>query len=75
MQSSATSLIFCIFNAVLDIGFIGSPFEANENDGFVTVKFGILTPSYLQAEVSIELFFSDSLAISKFIQEISFILW
>ena len=49
---------------MLVIGF-SPPFQANENDGFVTVEFGILSGS-LQAEVSIELFFSDSVALSKF---------
>lgn len=40
------------------------PYQANENDGFVTVDIGILS-GRLEAEVSVELFFGDQLALSK----------
>ena len=52
------------FDTDLVLGFIGLPFQANENDGFVAVEFGIQSGS-LQTEVSIELFFSDLVALSK----------
>ena len=57
---------------MLVIGFINPTFQANENDGFVTVEFGILLNGGLQTEVSIELFFSDSVALSKFYAQYKF---
>ena len=37
------------------IGFFNSSYQTSENDGFVTVEFGIVDGS-LQAELSVELF-------------------
>ena len=46
------------------LGFITAEFFANENDGILTVEFGILS-GILQVEVSVELSFSDDTALSK----------
>lgn len=60
----------CI-HSVLVIGFIDPPYQVNESDAFATVEFGILNGASIQADisVSIELFFTDLTAISKFLEE------
>ena len=57
-------LLIC---AELTIGFINAPYEVDEDDDFATVEFGITSgiigPS---VSLSIELYFSDQTAISKY---------
>ncbi len=49
-------------HAELQIGFINTPYQANEIDGFATVEFGILNNGVqLGTEVRVELFFSELL--------------
>ena len=48
------------------IGFINAPYQANENDGFVTVEFGVLNGVQPSTDVTVELSLSGGTARSKF---------
>lgn len=51
----------------LVIGFIDSPYQANERDTFVTVDFGILSGGMTQTNIVVELFTTDLTALSEFL--------
>ena len=52
--------------AGLVIGFMNLPYQVNESDSFITLEFGILDGGMITDNVSVELFFSNQSAISKF---------
>ena len=53
-----------VFAEVL-IGFIDLLYEANENEGFASVTFGVLSIGALQREVRVGIQLSDGTALSK----------
>ena len=54
-----------MLNAVVMIGFINAPYQANENDGTVSVQVGVVGSIRLGREVTIELSYSSGSALSK----------
>ena len=59
-----TFFTICVYLfAAAVIGFIGSPYQANEIDGFVNVTFGVLSGELQRESVGIQI--SDGTALSK----------
>ena len=52
-------------NAVVVIGFINAPYQANESDGTVSVQVGVIGTTGLGREVTVELSYSNGSALGK----------
>ena len=49
-------IIYCILNyAVVNIVFVGDPFEGSEMNGLVAIIVGVMEPEKLKTEVSVNL--------------------
>ena len=51
------------------IGFINAPYQANENNGTVSIEVGVIGASGLGREVTVELSYSSGSALGKLCAE------
>ena len=59
-------IIYCLLNyTVVNIVFIGDPYEGREMNGFVAITVGIMDPKKLKTEVSANLTTKDIVGISN----------